>query len=234
MSRHLGLRRRTSTPKIRFHNDGEVLAEDIFPYPSFRQGQKELAQSVYLACKNGERFVAEAMSGFGKTAAVLAGGISAATEDDLQIIYVCRTKRQVLRVLEELNRFSSRLPLRATSLFSKYDYCLSQADRLRCIAGDLQMVLQLPDIQQPLQLLHERRVQPEEGRRAGRRQTQRAWRDLGTPEERARAPRLPIRGRPTVSWHALRSSSRHTTTCSTRTPVDPHPQGQISRGRSSR
>ncbi|MDA4132805.1 MAG: hypothetical protein OK454_06745, partial [Thaumarchaeota archaeon] len=101
-----------------------MLPEDIFPYPSFRQGQKELARSVYLACKNGQRFVAEAMSGFGKTAAVLAGSISAAAEDDLQIIYVCRTKRQVFRVLEELNRFSRRLPVRATSLFSKYDYCL--------------------------------------------------------------------------------------------------------------
>lgn len=101
-----------------------MLLEDIFPYPNFRQGQKELAQSVYLACKDGQRFVAEAMSGFGKTAAVLAGTMSAAAEDDLQIIYVCRTKRQVFRVLDELNRFSRRLPLRATSLFSKYDYCL--------------------------------------------------------------------------------------------------------------
>ena len=101
-----------------------MLLEEIFPYPSFRQGQKELAQSVYLSCKNGQRLVAEAMSGFGKTAAVLAGCISAATEDDLEIIYLCRTKRQVFRVLEELNRFSKRLPLRATSLFSKYDYCL--------------------------------------------------------------------------------------------------------------
>lgn len=101
-----------------------MLPEDIFPYPSFRQGQKELARSVYLACKNGQRFVAEAMSGFGKTAAVLAGSMSAAAEDDLQIIYVCRTKRQVFRVLEELNRFSRRHPVRATSLFSKYDYCL--------------------------------------------------------------------------------------------------------------
>ena len=64
------------------------------------------------------------MSGFGKTAAVLAGSVSAAAEDDLDIIYVCRTKRQVFRVLEELNRFSRRTPVRATSLFSKYDYCL--------------------------------------------------------------------------------------------------------------
>lgn len=98
--------------------------EDVFPYPSFREGQKDLAESVYLACKNGKRFVAEAMSGFGKTAAVLAGVVSAAAEDDLDIVYVCRTKRQVLRVLEELNRLSERLPVRATSLFSKYDYCL--------------------------------------------------------------------------------------------------------------
>src|SRR6266550_2795792 len=98
--------------------------EDFFPYPEFRQGQKELADAVYLACKNGQRLVAEAMSGFGKTAAVLAGSMSAASEDGLDIIYVCRTKRQVFRVLEELNRFSERVPVRAASLFSKYDYCL--------------------------------------------------------------------------------------------------------------
>jgi len=101
-----------------------MLPEDIFPYPSFRPGQRELADSVYLACKNGQRFVAEAMSGFGKTAAVLAGALAAANEEGLDVVYVCRTKRQVQRVLEELNRFSGRLPIHATSLFSKYDYCL--------------------------------------------------------------------------------------------------------------
>lgn len=101
-----------------------MLPEEIFPYPSFREGQRELAQSVYLACKSGQRLVAEAMSGFGKTAAVLAGSLSAAEDEGLQIIYVCRTKRQVYRVIEELGRFAAKFPLRATSLFSKYDYCL--------------------------------------------------------------------------------------------------------------
>jgi len=103
-----------------------LLPEQIFPYPSFREGQRELAESVYLACKNGERLVAEAMSGFGKTAAVLAGSIAAADEEGLQILYVCRTKRQVLRVIEELNRFAATYPVRAASLFSKYDYCLKR------------------------------------------------------------------------------------------------------------
>ncbi|MDG7015743.1 MAG: hypothetical protein JRM82_00025 [Nitrososphaerota archaeon] len=73
---------------------------------------------------NGQRLVAEAMSGFGKTSAVLAGAIAAATDQDLQVVYVCRTKRQVFRVIEELNRFSKRVPVRATSLFSKFDYCI--------------------------------------------------------------------------------------------------------------
>jgi len=101
-----------------------VNLEDIFPYPSFRDGQKELAQSVYQASKNGTRLVAEAMSGFGKTAAVLAGTILASLEDDLSIVYACRTKRQVSRVLEEIHLFSERIPVASTGLFSKYDYCL--------------------------------------------------------------------------------------------------------------
>ena len=59
---------------------------------------------MYEACKNGNRLVVEAMSGFGKTAPVLAGSILAAEENDNRIIYTCRTKRQVFRVLEEIQR----------------------------------------------------------------------------------------------------------------------------------
>ena len=101
-----------------------MILEDIFPYPSFRDGQKDLAQSVYRASKDGNRLVAEAMSGFGKTAAVLTGTILASLEDDLNIVYACRTKRQVFRVLEEIQRFSAKAPVASTGLFSKYDYCL--------------------------------------------------------------------------------------------------------------
>jgi DNA excision repair protein ERCC-2 len=105
-----------------------VQPEDIFPYTSFRHGQKELAASVRSACVKGERFVAEAMSGFGKTSAVLAGCLSAAMDEGFQVVYVCRTKRQVARVLEELNLFAKRLPVRATSLSSKFDYCLQRGE----------------------------------------------------------------------------------------------------------
>jgi len=101
-----------------------VQLEDIFPYPAFRTGQLELANSVYSTCKNRNRLVVEAMSGFGKTAPVLAGSILAAMEGGGRIVYACRTKRQVFRVMEEIARIQNRIPLQAVYLFSKNDYCL--------------------------------------------------------------------------------------------------------------
>lgn len=84
----------------------------------------KLAGSVYETCKSRNQLVVEAMSGFGKTAPVLAGSILAAEEDDNRIIYACRTKRQVFRVMEEIERIQRKIPLRTTYLFAKNDYCL--------------------------------------------------------------------------------------------------------------
>ena len=68
--------------------------------------------------------LAEAMSGFGKTAAVLCGTVAAAEETGCKILYTCRTKRQIKRVAEELSRLQKRHELKAAALSSKYDYCL--------------------------------------------------------------------------------------------------------------
>ncbi len=98
--------------------------KELFPYSSFREGQSDLAGSVYETCKTRNRLVVEAMSGFGKTAPVLTGSILAAEEDDNRIIYACRTKRQVFRVMEEIERIQRKTPVRTTYLFAKNDYCL--------------------------------------------------------------------------------------------------------------
>jgi DNA excision repair protein ERCC-2 len=74
--------------------------EDRFAYQFFRPGQRELAQRVYEACTAGQTLVAEAMSGFGKTAAVLAGALTAAEETGSKVVFTCRTKRQIHRVVE--------------------------------------------------------------------------------------------------------------------------------------
>ncbi|MDA4126719.1 MAG: ATP-dependent DNA helicase [Thaumarchaeota archaeon] len=104
--------------------------EGRFAYESFRPGQKELAQRVYEACLGGEILIAEAMSGFGKTAAVLTGALSAAEETGCKVIYACRTKRQINRVVEEIAKLQRTHSFKAASMLSKFDYCLLRRGRV--------------------------------------------------------------------------------------------------------
>ncbi|MDG6983008.1 MAG: ATP-dependent DNA helicase [Nitrososphaerota archaeon] len=102
---------------------------DRFAYETFRPGQRELAERVYRGCTEGGILITEAMSGFGKTSAVLTGVLSAAEEADYKIVYACRTKRQINRVVEEIARLQVRHPFKAASMLSKYDYCLLRRHR---------------------------------------------------------------------------------------------------------
>ncbi|HEY6283925.1 MAG TPA: ATP-dependent DNA helicase [Nitrososphaerales archaeon] len=104
--------------------------EGRFAHKSFRPGQKELAQRVYEACLGSETIVAEAMSGFGKTAAVLTGALSAAEETGCKVVYACRTKRQINRVVEEIEKLQGTHPFKAASMLSKFDYCLLRRGRV--------------------------------------------------------------------------------------------------------
>jgi len=106
-----------------------VAIEERFAYETFRPGQRELAERVRRACLDGEVLIAEAMSGFGKTAAVLAGGLSAAEETGSRIVYTCRTKRQINRVVEEVSKLQQKHPFKAAPMLSKFDYCLLRRQR---------------------------------------------------------------------------------------------------------
>jgi len=110
-----------------------VEIEATFAYDSFRPGQKELASQIYQHCLTGGVSLAEAMSGFGKTAAVLCGAVAAAEETGTKVVYACRTKRQIHRVVEELSRLQKRHPISAISLSSKFDYCLLRRAASRSI-----------------------------------------------------------------------------------------------------
>jgi len=103
--------------------------DERFAYETFRPGQRELAQRIHDACLDGGTLIAEAMSGFGKTAAVLAGALSAAEEIDCKVVYTCRTKRQIARVVEEVSRLQEKHPFKAASMLSKFDYCLLRRQR---------------------------------------------------------------------------------------------------------
>ena len=106
-----------------------MVIDDRFAYETFRPGQRELAERIRSACLDGGILIAEAMSGFGKTAAVLAGALSAAEETGCKVVYTCRTKRQINRVVEEVSRLQQKHPFRAAPMLSKFDYCLLRRQR---------------------------------------------------------------------------------------------------------
>ena len=58
-----------------------------FPYPEYRDGQRELAGNVFIALRNGRRLLAEAPTGIGKTAATLFGAIKALGEGHVTNIF---------------------------------------------------------------------------------------------------------------------------------------------------
>ncbi|HXW36709.1 MAG TPA: ATP-dependent DNA helicase [Nitrososphaerales archaeon] len=110
--------------------------EDYFAYESFRPNQRELALKVHQNCQSGGVLLAEAMSGFGKTAAVLSGALCAAEETGSKVVYACRTKRQVSRVSEEIALLQKKRPIRAAAMYSKFDYCLLKATNHRPVPQD--------------------------------------------------------------------------------------------------
>jgi len=66
----------------------------------------------------------EAYSGFGKTVSVLVGALVAAEDLGLRIIYACRTKREIARVLEEVETIRRKGEVPAAVVLSKEDSCL--------------------------------------------------------------------------------------------------------------
>jgi DNA excision repair protein ERCC-2 len=82
--------------------------EKFFTYPSWRKFQKEIAEVVYNALKEKQHIVLEAPTGLGKTASVLAGVLPIAINNELKIIYACRTHQQVIGILNEISKIKQK------------------------------------------------------------------------------------------------------------------------------
>ncbi len=87
-----------------------------FPYPSFRPGQREVAEQVARVVREGSILLLQAPTGFGKTAAVVYGLIEAGAE---RVLYVVRTRNEIQPVVRELRRFGASY----TFLFSARRMC---------------------------------------------------------------------------------------------------------------
>ena len=98
---------------------------DWSPYETLRPGQEDFTGLLESAMRRGARVVAEAPTGFGKTACALAAAIPVAEALDKKIVYLCRTHKQMDRVIEELTRISRIHQVSGISLRGRREMCLS-------------------------------------------------------------------------------------------------------------
>lgn len=104
--------------------------KSLWPYPTWRAGQEEVAQHAYSSTREGSLFLLSFPTGAGKTAAVLAGTLAAALEEGLKVVYLVKAKAQFQAPLRELERLSKRVELSAVFLQNKRDLCLVRGVRL--------------------------------------------------------------------------------------------------------
>jgi len=95
-----------------------------FPYPSVRPGQDELMKLVNEAVRKRKTAIVEAMSGFGKTVAILSGILPLAEEENLKVLYFARTHKEHERVIEEVKRISRSHDVKAIALRGRREMCL--------------------------------------------------------------------------------------------------------------
>ncbi len=76
-----------------------------WPYQGFRRGQREAAEALAETVSRGGVFALSAPTGFGKTAVVVHGLLSAGVD---RVLYLVRTRNEIVPVMRELRRFNVR------------------------------------------------------------------------------------------------------------------------------
>ncbi len=79
-------------------------ADVLFPYESFRPGQREAAEQIAEAVREGGIAVLRAPTGFGKTSTIIYALLKAGAD---KVLYLVRTVNEIDPVVRELQRFGS-------------------------------------------------------------------------------------------------------------------------------
>src|SRR6478752_1066797 len=94
----------------------DALAALAFPHPSFRTGQRELAESVYKGAASGRCLMAQAPTGIGKTAGTVFAMLKAAKPHGLDKVFYLTAKstgrRLALDAADLIRNSAPGLPLR--------------------------------------------------------------------------------------------------------------------------
>ena len=98
-----------------------------FPYPEFRRGQRQLAEAVYRAARDGLPLMAQATTGIGKTLATLFPQLKALPTQQLDRLFFLTAKtpgrRLALDALASLRRQEADMPLRVLEHVARDKAC---------------------------------------------------------------------------------------------------------------
>ncbi|MEA4902784.1 ATP-dependent DNA helicase [Desulfitobacterium sp.] len=99
----------------------------VFPYPSYRSGQRELVIAVYKTIKQGQRLFAQAPTGIGKTVATLFPALKAVADGLTHQIFYLTAKTMTRTVAEKtLSDLQNRgLKIKRLTLTAKDKVCLA-------------------------------------------------------------------------------------------------------------
>ncbi|MHA1727478.1 MAG: helicase C-terminal domain-containing protein [Promethearchaeota archaeon] len=81
----------------------------FFPYNSYRTKQKDVISKLHAWLEERDNILFSAPNGSGKTIDNLAAAIPVALENELKIVYLCRTHTQNARVIKEIQKINEKL-----------------------------------------------------------------------------------------------------------------------------
>lgn len=101
------------------------IRELVFPYPSYRKGQRQLAVAVYRTVQEGKRLFCQAPTGIGKTMSTLFPAVKAMGEGLTEKIFYLTAKTITRQVAEDACRRmgAAGLRLRSVTLTAKDKIC---------------------------------------------------------------------------------------------------------------
>lgn len=106
---------------------------DFFPYEEFRKEQEEIIKKVELASKENKITLLVAPNGTGKTIIALSALLPLVYENDLKILYMCRTHSQNTRIIKELRKIShylniqnQKIKLNGLSIRGRNEMCINK------------------------------------------------------------------------------------------------------------
>ena len=103
----------------------ERLRSAHFPYPAFREPQRELARNVFRALRDGTGLLAAAPTGTGKTMGTLFAALKSAAEGHVdRIVYATARGTGQRAALDAVARLRASIPLRSVTITAKEHACL--------------------------------------------------------------------------------------------------------------